>query len=196
MKFLRLASLLAFVGTALQAECPRVTEFDNLTQAHQQELIDNASASPFNEGVFWRAEKGGLTSYVVGTYHLPDPRIDPFLDQIAELVPEIDRLLVEANANTQAEFQKRLTSDPTLTFITEGPTLIDLLPPEEWQQIAGAATARGLPSFVAAKYQPWFLSMTLAIPPCAIEQATSGTPAIDKRVETLFANAGYSVDSL
>ncbi len=196
MKFLRLACLFASIGTASLAECPREIPFDALPSARIGELTERAADVPYSDGVFWKAEKDGVTSYIVGTYHLADPRIDPFVDQIEALLPQTERLLVEANATTQAEFNGRIASDPTIAFIPEGPTLIDLLPPEEWEQIAAAAKARGVPAFVAAKYQPWFLSLTLAIPPCALELVATGAPAIDRQVEDLFVEAGHPVDSL
>ncbi len=196
MKFLPVAFLLAAFGTTSFAECPRETEFDSLPPARIAELKERASAYPYGEGVFWKAEKDGSTSYVVGTYHLADPRIDPLMAQIEEVLPEVEQVLVEADTEVQAEFNGRITSDPTIAFIPEGPTLIDLLAPDEWEQVANAAKARNVPPFMAAKYQPWFLSLTLSVPPCVIEQAATGAPAIDRQIESLFVEAGRPVLSL
>ena len=196
MKLLPLVFSLAALCGPTFAECPRVTPFDDLPKAHQAELQEAAAQEPFSEGVFWRVQKGSLTSYVIGTYHLPDTRVAPLVDQVARILPDLEQLLVEANRDTQSSFETLLASDPSYAFIVEGPTLIDRLTPEEWTKLSSAAQDRGVPPFVAAKYQPWFLGLTLAIPPCALAQISAKEPGLDRQIEALFTDNSLPVSSL
>jgi uncharacterized protein YbaP (TraB family) len=70
-------------------------------------------------------------------------------------------------------------------FITEGPTLIEILGEDEWGKINDRLADLGIPGFLAAKFQPWYLSLTLAIPPCAISVIQSGEKGLDRRLETI-----------
>ena len=196
MKLLPLALSLLTFGTASLADCPRETPYDALPADHKAMLEQAAAQEPFSEGVFWQVQKGNLTSYVIGTYHLPDPRVAPLVDQVARLLPDLDQLLVEANLETQSEFERRLSTDPTLAFITEGPSLIDRLPADDWSRLSSAAEERGVPAFVAAKYQPWFLALTLAIPPCAIERIAAKDPGLERQIEHLFIDKDLPIASL
>ncbi|WP_158221857.1 TraB/GumN family protein [Actibacterium pelagium] len=196
VKLLPLVFSLITLCSPAFAECPRVTPFDDLPEAHQAKLIQAAAEEPFSEGIFWRVQKGSLTSYVIGTYHLPDSRTAPLVEQVSRILPDVDQLLVEANRDTQSAFETLLATDPSYAFITEGPTLIDRLTPEEWKELSAAAQDRGLPPFVAAKYQPWFLALTLAIPPCAMAQISAKKPGLDRQIEALFADKDLPVTSL
>lgn len=106
-----------------------------------------------------------------------------------------DALLVEVTRTGKAEMQRRLGTAPELVYITEGPSLIDRLPPAEWQQVAALAQEAGIPPFMAAKMRPWFLSMSLAVPDCArrIEDLANG---LDMRLLTLAEAEGVPARAL
>jgi len=53
-------------------------------------------------------------------------------------------------------------------YITDGPTLPERLPEEEWQTLVEEMSARGIPGFMVSKMQPWYVSLMLSIPPCAL----------------------------
>jgi uncharacterized protein YbaP (TraB family) len=54
----------------------------------------------------------------------------------------------------------------------DGPTLLERLPPDTWQALSHALSLRGVPGFMAAKLQPWYVAVMLAIPPCAMAEMT------------------------
>ncbi len=64
-----------------------------------------------------------------------------------------------------------MAADPSLMTITEGPTLIEQMNPALWGRVSEAMAERGIPGFMAAKLQPWYATVLLAIPPCAMAEA-------------------------
>ena len=90
--------------------------------------------------------------------------------------------MLEATPEEEAKLQELITKDPSRLFIVEGPTLPELLDEDTWQLIAAAATERGIPSFMAAKMQPWYLSLTLAVPSCAMSDMLQGVRGLDHMI--------------
>ncbi|MFN6952206.1 MAG: TraB/GumN family protein, partial [Albidovulum sp.] len=67
-------------------------------------------------------------------------------------------------------------------FDVNGPTLPERLAEADWRALAAAMQARGIPAFMAAKMQPWYVSMLLGIPPCAIEDVAADSNGLDSRI--------------
>jgi uncharacterized protein YbaP (TraB family) len=114
------------------------------------------------------------------------------------LSPALDAarvVLVEAGPEEIAALQSRLARDPALMVQTKGPTLPERLSPELWDKLAQAVRARGVPPFMAAKLQPWYLSMILSIPPCALE-AMGEDRGLDARVIEAAEARGLPVRAL
>ena len=53
--------------------------------------------------------------------------------------------------------------------------------PAEWQALAQAMEARGVPAVVASRLRPWYVAMMLGLSPCMLEQvqAQGGTGGLD-----------------
>lgn len=159
---------------AAPARCAGANLIDALPAAEQTALRDAARAAPYPEGNFWRATRGPHTVHIIGTYHLEDSRHAAALAAVTPLIAGATTLLVEAGPAEEAALAERMARDPGVMTITDGPTLPDLLPEAEWQALTAAMKARGMPGFIAAKLQPWFLSMMLGIPPCDMARAATG----------------------
>jgi len=80
------------------------------------------------------------------------------------VVEAADLILLEATLETIQQLKAAMLSDPSLMFIADGPTL----PPEDWNRLTREMSARGIPGFMVSKMQPWYVSLMLAIPPCAM----------------------------
>jgi uncharacterized protein YbaP (TraB family) len=149
----------------------------------QRSLIDeNIAALPFAQGNAWTARRGETVIQIVGTYHLDDPRHDALLERFG---PEIDRaevVLVEAGPDEEARLKSEMSRDPSLLFLTSGPTLPEQLSEDEWQALSAAMNARGIPAFLASKMQPWYVSMMLGIPACAVADMAKGVKGLDARI--------------
>ena len=188
---------LLFLPAAVLAQACGTRDLIAELGAEDRARLDGfVAVHPFAEGILFRATKGDSEVVVVGTIHLPDPRLDPIIDRLAETVRSADLLVLEASAEDEAGIQALAATNPEMFFITEGPTLIDLLSEEEWDQAVERLAAIGVPGFLAAKFQPWYLSMTLAVPPCAMSAVQSGEKGLDRRLESIAKDAGVPVGTL
>ena len=91
---------------------------------------------------------------------------------------------------------KRQGKNPDLLFLTDGPTLPELLDEADWQALSAAMSARDFPSFMAAKMRPWFISALLAIPPCAKAALQKRPDGLDTRVIALAQKSSVPVRAL
>jgi uncharacterized protein YbaP (TraB family) len=134
--------------------------------------------------------------HLVGTYHFDDPRHDAMMARIEPLLEGAQTLLVEAGAAEEAALTRALAEDPDVLFITDGPTLIDLLPPADWAALAAEMRARGVPPMIAARFRPWYVSTVLGLPPCAMDALRGGARGLDHRIQTAAAARGVPVRPL
>ncbi len=183
-------------ATTPQAECSGPSDFDALSPEIQTQLRAQSEQAPNASGLLWQVEKNGHRSYIIGTLHLPVPRLDAITARVATLMQDTDQLLLELTLADEAAFQTALTSDPSLFLITEGPSLIDRLGEEAWNDVATILKSRGIPSFTAARYQPWFLGLTLAIPPCVTQALQNGELGLDRQLEQIAMSEQLPTASL
>jgi uncharacterized protein YbaP (TraB family) len=154
------------------------------------------AAVPFSEGLIWRATRGDREIRLVGTYHFDDPRHDALMARVLPLLDGAVRVLVEATEAEEAALKRALAERPDLLFITDGPTIPDLLPPEDWAALRAAMRARDVPVFMAAKLRPWFLAAQLALPACMARAAAKGSRGLDGRIVAAAAARGLPVAAL
>ena len=196
--FLRTAAFAVFtsIGLPAAAQCVGASFLDQLSPEKQATLAETAAALPFSEGTFWSATRGEDTITVIGTVHIYDPRLEPIYDSISADVAAADIVMLEATPKEEAELQELIVTDPDLLFITNGPTLPQLLDTETWALVATAANDRGIPGFMAAKMQPWYLSLILSIPPCATQDMLSGELGLDHMISEGAQAAGVPMQAL
>ncbi len=196
--FHRLVTLFALflLGLPAAAKCTGQNYLDQLRADERAALAAATADIPFGRGILWGATNEDQQITVVGTMHIYDERLEPIRARIKDLVQNADLLMVEATIEDQENLQKMLAADPGILFITEGPTLPDLLDEETWNLISEAATARSIPSFMAAKMQPWYLSIMLSIPPCAAQEMFSGFLGLDHLIMQDAEAAGVPMQSV
>ncbi|WP_235811441.1 TraB/GumN family protein [Tritonibacter multivorans] len=188
----------AFAGalaSPLAAACTGTDTRSTLPPALLADVAAQVAVAPYAEGLYWTATRDDRVLHVIGTLHLNDPRFAAWRETFAPLFDSADALLVEATDADQAKVQKALTEDLTHAFITEGPSLIDRLSPQEWDHVAALARDAGLPPAMAAKMQPWFLSLSLALPLCA-KQDPDIANGLDKRLMTMAKDADVPIAAL
>ncbi len=145
-------------------------------RAELQETIDSIV---FPEGNHWIARKGDTVLHLVGTLHSNDPRMSAVVDRLAPDLSKADAFYFEVTQAEMDAFEKDLAKDFSPVLITSGPTLVDLMPDEDWAALSATLAERGIPSWMAAKMRPWFLSMMLGIPTCLMN-----TPDFDRGMDT------------
>ncbi|WP_413718131.1 TraB/GumN family protein [Silicimonas sp. MF1-12-2] len=191
------AALLALVPAVAGAQtCGTRNLIAELNPQERARLDELVAPHPYSEGYLFRADKGEDSVIVLGTVHIPDPRLEPIVTRVRPYLEKVDLLVLEATSEDEAGIQALAARKPEMFFITEGPTLIDLLSPEDWSAVSDRLKALGVPSFLAAKFQPWYLSMTIAIPPCALAAMQSGEKGLDRQLEIIAREAGIPLATL
>lgn len=191
-----LLALMVVIPFAAHAVCTGDDARNDLRPAAQQEIARLTASIPFAEGNHWQAKRGDQTISVIGTMHLFDPRMADIIDRMAPLIASADLLMVEITDAEETALLNAISTDPTIAFLTDGPTLIDRVTPEVWSVLSRAAQSRGVPPFMAAKYQPWFLSLTLAIAPCAMADLHAGKTGLDKKIMAVADGADVPIAAL
>lgn len=158
--------------------------FEQMSAAELALIRAQSDATPYAQGLVWRATKAGSEVLLVGTYHLHDPRHEATM---AWLEPELARagvLMVETAPEAEAELGAALQSDPDLIFDLDGPPLSTSLDSEIWAAVATEIERRGVPSPAAEMMRPWYLSMILGFAPCTLEvtAARGGPDGLDHKL--------------
>lgn len=151
-----------------------------MTPAARAALIGTA---PYPEGNFWRATRGATTIVVVGTYHLNDPRFDAIVAQLQPYLDQADTLLLEAGPDEERQLKDDVAAHPERIVNTKGPTLPEALSATEWSRLSEALRMRGMPPFVASKFQPWYVATLLDLPPCRL--SAGAADGLDARLTVL-----------
>ena len=195
MRAFLIVALFAMTGPA-HALCSGPDIKTLLTQTDRDAVAQAVANTPYGQGLFFRAVKGGTQIDVIGTMHLFDPRLIPLAARTAPIVAASDLLLVEAGPQEKADLTQAMTTDPALIFMPDGPTLPERMDEATWQAIVQAASDRGIPAILLSKMQPWYVALTLAIPPCAMADLQSGKDGLDGLMMDQAAAAGVPVQAL
>lgn len=161
-----------------QTSCAGLDLIATLPAADRTTLEQASAAAPYPAGNHWRAEKAGATIDLVGTFHLYDPRMDGPMDRLRPLIAQADAIYLEATEVEIKALQTAVSSTPDLLFTT-GPTLPEQMTEPEWQSLSTAMNDRGIPAFLASKFRPWYVSVMLSMPPCAMASMQAGGGGLD-----------------
>ncbi len=188
VRLLRLMVLpLTLMAAPAGAGCFGLNMLDTMPAADRTAIETAAHAVPYPTGNIWTASKGAARLTIIGTYHLNDDRHAPIVQALTPLVNASAALLVEGGPDEQQAMLKHMADNPSLMTITEGPTLLETLPGDLWQDLSTAMAERGIPGFMAAKFQPWYVSVMLAIPPCAMGEMIVPNGLDQQLIDTALA---------
>ncbi len=181
--FHRIIATAAFCLSAVPAfaQCEGENLMTQLPAAQMASLTDAANAVPYPSGNFWRATRDDQVLHIIGTYHLDDPRLPASMARLEPLIAGAATVLVEAGPDEEKKLMDHMGKDPSVMIITKGPTLPEMLPEADWNALSDAMRTRGIPPFMAAKFQPWYIALMLGIPPCAMTGITEAK-GLDGRI--------------
>ncbi|WP_171120231.1 MULTISPECIES: TraB/GumN family protein [unclassified Ruegeria] len=185
MRFL-FVFLFSLLPLAVHAACEGRDLRPDISAEMQEELQQALKDFPFPEGNHWTATKGDTVLHLIGTVHTNDPRMDAVVERLAPTLSQADAFYFEVTKSEMDAFEKQLAQDLSPVLITSGPTLIDMVSEEDWAALSKGLADRGIPGWMGAKMRPWFLSMTLGIPPCMI-QDPEANHGMDARLTDLAA---------
>ncbi|MFD1508102.1 TraB/GumN family protein [Lacimonas salitolerans] len=157
--------------------------------ADERSALDAAVAgTPYPQGLLWQATRGETRMVIFGTYHIRHDLTEAHLEALRPHLAAADVAFFEMNLADKALAQTAFASEPDLMFITDGPTLPDLLPEDEWQLFKRQMEARGFPGFMAAKMKPIWGTMMLGIGPCQAQSGAMQATGIDEALATAAAD--------
>ena len=188
--------LVVLLAPAALARCEGRDLIPRLPAEVREEILARAAAAPFPEGNLWRAERAAEVIYLVGTFHIGDARMGEMMRGVAPLIEAAELVLVEVTAAEEQALRAAMVADPGLAYLTEPPSLRDLLSEPEWALYAAEMEARGVPSFIAAQFRPWLAFTTLTIPACMLAPDGALPPGLDDRVITHATGSGVPVRAL
>jgi uncharacterized protein YbaP (TraB family) len=180
-----IAATLVLASSAFANPCGGADLFQSLSQAETDQLEARIAATPFPQGNLWRASKEGDSAIVVGTLHIPDPRLAELVSRVVEPLFEADALILEATAADELRIAGLSATEPEMFFITEGPSLLEQLGPDDWAIAAQRFQDVGVPAFIGANFRPWYAGLVLSIPGCVTGLVASDNPGLDRRLEML-----------
>ena len=192
-----IAALMAtcLLAAPLHADCVGQDLMASMPAETRAVLTAQTDAVPYPRGNLWRATRGAQVVTMVGTYHLDDPRHAQTLATVAPMIAAAKTVLVEAGPDEEKALIDHMSRNPDLMMITKGPSLIDQMPADDWQDLSQALANRGVPSMIAAKLKPWYVNVLLAIPVCTMEAAETAR-GLDGMVMDEAARAGVPLRAL
>lgn len=167
------------LGGAAAAACTGESLRDRLSPAQEQTLAAAIAATPYAEGLIFRAERDGQVVTLMGTLHVHDARIDALAARALPHLQDAGLALFEMTPEDEGRLAQAILSDPALIRLPAGQDLARMLPPATWAEVSGLLQERGLPPAMASGMQPWFLANLVAIPTCALGAAQAGQTGVD-----------------
>ncbi|MBB3997494.1 TraB/GumN family protein [Aureimonas pseudogalii] len=161
-------------------------------------LRHEAAATPNGTGRLWRVERAGVApSFLFGTMHLSDPRILALPAPAEAALASARRVVIETtDVLDPAAMAAALLSRPDLTTLKPGETLETLLGSDELARLAPLLAERSLPLAAIRTLQPWFVTMSLTVPPCEAARVASGAAVLDVALAARAKAAGQPVAGL
>lgn len=188
---------LCLIGSAAaSADCTGKNAFDTMLGGETAAFEEGIAEFPYGNGRYWEITKNGKRSVLIGTFHVPDPRVATLSDALINEITNASVLFVELNAADEKAMQASLAQDPSIIFDLTGKQLRNDLSEGDWAELVTRAQSAGIPPNALNIMQPWFVGLSLAMPPCMLKQMTSGDLVLDKVIEKSAVDAGIPVQGL
>jgi uncharacterized protein YbaP (TraB family) len=155
-----------------------------------------ADATPNTRALLWRIEgKGQPASYLFGTMHSTDERVNKRSSQVVEAFNAAKIVALEY-LESESPLLKLGELVAAKGVYTEGNGLKDLLTPAELAVLRKALGAEGIPAKTVHLLRPWFAGLALALPVCEKKRSEAGLLPLDKRLEREAVAQGKRVVGL
>lgn len=175
-------SLLTLIPSAAFALCEGQDLVDAMTDADRAAIQAEADAMPYPTGIYWQATRGDQTITMFGTYHFRHAQTEAHFQFLEPHIEAADAIYLEVSNGESESFMKKLQTDPSIMFISDGPTLPELLSDEDWAKLSDKLNERGFPGFLAAKMKPVWVAVLLGVGPCEMRNAATAGDGIDRLI--------------
>ena len=188
------------IARAESAACSGKNMLDEMraTDAEAHARIMTAAGETENaNALLWRIERAGTpVSYLFGTMHLTDERINALSPTIDAAVKAARQLILEVGDLSTASFVKAFANTRDLMMFTDGRRLEQLLTEAEYAKVAAVLQRSGFPPQAAGSFRPWVAALMLALSDCERRRAGEGLLPLDARLAKDASARGISVIGL
>lgn len=198
-----IVALLAAHAPAATAQAPACTGKNMLDemkstepQAHAR-ILAKAAATENANALLWKVERAGTqASYLFGTMHLTDDRINTLSPAVKTALTGARRLVLEVEDLSSGSFMKAFARGRQLMMFGDGRSLDQLLSEAEFRKVSSILQRAGLPAPLAGAFRPWVASLMLALSDCERQRTAQGLPALDLRLANEAQALGIPVAGL
>jgi len=140
-------------------------------------------ARAYTNGLLWRIESPSAPpSYVFGTIHVSDERVETIIQDMLEAVGPLDSIsleIVQTPANMTAAAQHMVSQN--------GPTLSQRVGPNLFAQTVAAAAPYGMTAEILEHFKPWAAAVTLSMPASQLRAQAAGDLTSERLLESYAA---------
>jgi len=111
-------------------------------------------------------------------------------------VQAAEELFIEVTRAEEQRMMRSVLLNPSRLLAPSDKFLRQEIPAEEWALLEPLLEGYGITPEIADQIAPWYLTITLSNPSCLIAASTNGKAILDRRIETLAADAGVTVTGL
>jgi uncharacterized protein len=201
--FLLGVALVVAQAAAVAAEAPSCRGKDMLEEmkvtdpALHARIMATSEATPNANALLWKIERAGTpVSYLFGTMHLTDDRINTLPPAVEAAVKGARRLILEVGDLSGATFAKAFAKARELILFTDGRRLEQLLSEAEYARLARLLQRSGFPSEMAGAFRPWVATLLLALSNCERRRVSEGLLPLDMRLARDARARGVGVTGL
>jgi len=194
MKWIYAALAFVLAGPA-SAVCSGNDIRPTLASDDRARIEARVAEMPFAQGNHWRATRGDKRIHLIGTIHLDDPQLDPITERLKGVIEAADVALFEMTDAENQQLEAAMSTQPDLLFMQDT-TLAEALPDADWQRVMEAMRARGIPPVVGSRFQPWYMTVLLAMPPCLSAELQASVSGLDHRLMQIADDTGVPVQAL
>lgn len=138
----------------------------------------------------WKIEKEGLaTSYLLGTMHTPDPRINALHPSVKEALNTADAFYAEVKMDEMDALQTKIME---IGMLPEGSSMETLLGEESYSDLAKVLEPHGIPVGMFNRMRPFMVELTVGQLELMPLLAKGGKP-LDERLYAVAQHKGMEV---
>lgn len=149
----------------------------------------------YTQGLLWRVEsQGAPASYVFGTIHVSDPRVQTVVQDMLQTVGPLDSISVEIVQTPEAT-----AATAQRMFSLDGPPLSQRIGAQMFANTVAAAAPYGMNATVLERIKPWAIAVTLSLPVSELRAQAAGQLNSEKILEAHAARnrvALYAIETV
>ncbi|RLB59950.1 MAG: hypothetical protein DRI34_00045 [Deltaproteobacteria bacterium] len=133
--------------------------------------------------------KGGATSYLFGTIHVPDESLQRLDARVASALDGCQVFVSEVPLDLNAQMSMAMR-----TMLSGGKSLSDVLPDGLYRQVSELFQSKGIPAMVVDRLKVWAVAVQLVLVDHLLEMASK--PPLDQMLYKKAQAAGKRLDAL